>query len=239
MILQTRPRIITQKMNCLAYFPGVIEYTKAAHLQEQLRQERGAGRIGDSLLVLEHPPVLTVGKAGYKAEHLLVTPETLEREGIPICQANRGGGITYHGPGQLVCYPILDLRGLDLTVRRYLIMLEEVIISTLSQFEIRANRKPGSPGVWVKDAEISSIGINVSHGITMHGFTLNINNDLKQFSYINACGVPGKKITTLERAGGIKTAVSSMVKPVTHSFAEIFNIEVLPGHIDTLEGSYG
>lgn len=239
MTLHNRPPMTAVKTACRAYRLGNVEYLKAYRLQEHLHRARGRGQIGDSLLILEHPPVLTYGKAGYRPDHVLVTPETLEREGISICRANRGGGITYHGPGQLVCYPIFDLRGLELSVRRYLCMLEEVVINSLAYFDVQARRLPGSPGVWVNDAEISSIGINISRGITMHGFTLNVNNDLKHFSYIAACGVAGKKITTISRACGFNVPVSGLVTPVIESFARIFNIEVALGQPASLEGFYG
>ncbi|OGO20823.1 MAG: lipoyl(octanoyl) transferase [Chloroflexi bacterium RBG_16_50_9] len=210
----------------------------ACRLQEQLREDRNIGRITDFILILQHPPVLTVGKSGYKPEHILVTDKTLEHDGISLCQTNRGGGITYHGPGQLVCYPIFNLRNLGLTVRQYLYNLEEVVITSLAGFGITGQRLPSAPGVWVEDAEISSIGVHISRGITMHGFTLNVNSDLKHFSYIDACGVSGKKITTVARISGTDISMENLILPLLRSFGQIFNLDITQEQSKSLDIHY-
>ena len=203
-----------------------------------LKAQHKSEIINDIILILQHPPVLTVGKSGYQPEHILVTEEILKHEGISICHSSRGGGITYHGPGQLVCYPIFNLKRLGLTVRQYIRNLEEVIISLLARFDIQAHRSPQTPGVWVNDAEISSIGIYVSHGITMHGFTLNVNTDLRRFSYINVCGVPGKKITSMAHISGIEPAIEDFITPIIRSFDQVFNLDIQPGKSTSLVGYY-
>jgi lipoate-protein ligase B len=225
------PATLAAEDTYAAYFLGSVEYRRACNIQEQLLKARHLGEIaGDIILILQHPPVLTVGKAGHKPEHILVSEEKLKHEGIPVCCSSRGGGITYHGPGQLVCYPIFNLRRLGLTVKQYIYNLEEVVIDVLAQFDIKACRMPQAPGVWVNDAEISSIGIYVTHGITMHGFTLNVNTDLSRFSYIAVCGVPDKKITSMAHISGIEPPIEDFITPLIGSFDRVFNLDIQPGN---------
>lgn len=227
------------KTACRVYCLGIVEYPKACLLQEKLSLERAAGWIGDILLIMEHPPVLSVGKAGCKPEHLLVSDDVLEKEQITVCYTNRGGGITYHGTGQLVCYPILDLRELGITVRQYIEKLEKVLLKILESHDIEGRHVEGSPGIWVGDAEIASIGIKVSRGITMHGFTLNICNDLKPFSYIAPCGVAGKKMTSISNVRGFYIPAESVIDIIIESFSTVFGIGTTPGEPASLEAFYG
>jgi lipoyl(octanoyl) transferase len=199
---------------------------------------RHAGQINDLILILEHFPVLTIGKSGYRPDHILVTKETLDLERIAICYTKRGGGVTYHGPGQLVCYPIFNLQNKGFTVRQYIRFLEEVIINVLGGFNINAQRSPRAPGVWVEDREISSIGIYVSRGITMHGFTLNVSNKLRPFSYIAPCGVPGKKLTSVAQISGIEIPVDDFIAPLISAFCHVFNVKINQRQSGLLDGYY-
>ena len=223
---------------CSVYCLGVVEYTQACRLQEKLSREHAAGMIGDVLLIMEHRPVMSIGKGGCKPEHLLVSPDFLEKERITVCNTNRGGGITYHGQGQLVCYPILDLRELGITVRQYIEKLEEVLLRLLKDNGIQGRHLAGSPGIWVGDAEIASIGINVSHGITMHGFTVNICNDLKPFTYIAPCGVAGKKMTTISHECGFYVPAASVIEKIIESFSSVFDIITTREEPESLEAFY-
>ena len=211
---------------CDVYHLGTVEYARASQLQEQLLKARHTGQINDLILILEHFPVLTVGKSGYRPDHILVAKETLDLECIEICHTRRGGGITYHGPGQLVCYPIFNLGGKGFTVRQYIHCLEDAIINLLAYFDINASRSPSLPGVWVEGKEISSIGIYVSRGITTHGFTLNVNNELRPFSYIAPCGVPGKKFTSVAQISGIEISIEDFIAPLISAFCHVFNLEI-------------
>jgi lipoate-protein ligase B len=235
MTLETKLDYVSSKMACQVYYLGIMDYMRSCRLQEHLRDAIDDGQLIDSILVLQHPPVLSVGKSGYQPEHLLRSYEQLEREHIPICQTNRGGGITYHGPGQLVFYPIFDLRHQGISVRQYISNLEEVVIDSLSYFSIEARRFPGMPGVWAGNAEISSVGIHVSRGISIHGFTLNVNNDLKYFSYISACGVAGKKITSITEISGSRIQVESVIPTVISSFSRVFNLDIAASEIESVE----
>jgi lipoate-protein ligase B len=235
--LQAGPLILSAKDMCAAYYLGTMEYRRSCHLQEKLLKARHQGEIThDIILILQHPPVLTVGKSGLQPEHILVSDEKLKLDGISICHSSRGGGITYHGPGQLVCYPIINLKRRGLTVRQYLHNLEEVIIDLLAGSNIEAHRSPDTPGVWVKDAEISSIGIYVLHGITMHGFTLNVSTDLSRFYYISVCGVPGKKVTSVANVSATRLPVEDYFTPMVLSFGRVFDFDIQTEKSTTLSG---
>ena len=207
---------------------GTRDYKEVWDLQKELVQRRLSGEIQDVLILVEHPEVITLGKRG--------KPDDVFTSEIPVYTVERGGEATYHGPGQLVCYPIFNLRHLGLTVRQYLHRLEEVIIGLLNRFDIQACRSPHMPGVWVNDAEISSIGIHVSHGMTMHGFTLNVSTNLRCFSYINVCGVPGKKITSIACISGKKPVVEDFVTPIIRSFEQVFDLDIQPGESALISG---
>lgn len=221
---------------CEAYHLGIVEHARACQLQEDLARARRAGELPDIILTLEHYPVLAIGRSGYKPEHLLVTKDTLDREGISMCHVNRGGGITYHGPGQLVCYPIFDLKSKELTVRQYIRYLEEVIIASLAQLRIGAWRSPSASGVWVDGGEVSSIGIHVSHGITKHGFAMNIRGELGRFGYIAPCGVAGKKVTSVTQVSGIELAVEDCIPAVIQSFGRVFALDICRKQSRLLKG---
>ncbi len=212
---------------CVAHYLGVIPYEHALELQQLLAQARAEGKIPDVVLLLQHPSVFTLGRFRGE-EDIIVPPERLSQEGISIFHTNRGGGITYHGPGQLVGYPILNLkenspfRPNHTGVREYIWRLEEVIIKLLLTFNIQGHRVVKYPGVWVGEEKICSIGIHVSHYITTHGFALNVNPDLRYFEYINPCGISvdttknRKVMTSISELVGYPVEVKDIIESLLH-----------------------
>lgn len=198
---------------------GVVPYEDALSQQETLRQLRTEGKIPDAVLLLQHPHIYTVGR--FRGEEDIIAPP----ENIPVLPTSRGGSITYHGPGQLVGYPILDLRANGLSVHKYIWKLEEVIIRLLKDFGIDAQRNDTYPGgVWVGGQKICSVGINVSCQITTHGFALNVNNDLKYFRYIKPCGMRGISMTSMAELLGLPVPFDAVVHNWIHLFSEIFEL---------------
>lgn len=214
---------------CLSNYLGIIPYETAIKLQNRLKQARREGNIPNVFLLLEHEPVITIGR--FKgADEITTTAEVLAQEGIAICSTNRGGSITYHGPGQLVGYPILNLRELGLGVREYINKLEEVIIRLLANFGIWSNRANGFPGsVWVDKKKVCSIGIHVGHQITSHGFALNVNTNLHHFNYINACGIKSKIMTSISQIVGYCVKVEDVTGSLMDIFSEIFALNCIWG----------
>ncbi len=212
-----------KKMYFAGYL-GVIPYESALKLQRRLAQARGEGSIPDVVLLLQHPPVLTIGR--FRGEEDIVVPrEVLAQQGIAVCHTNRGGSITYHGPGQLVGYPILDLKELGMGVREYVAQLEEVIIRLLLGMGIRGHRVAGFPGsIWVDGEKVCSIGIHVSHYITWHGFALNVNTDLHHFEYINPCGIKEKVMTSISKLLGYPVDTEAIAGALLDSFSETFEL---------------
>ncbi len=179
-----------------AYRTGRTDYDRAYRWQKALVERRFTGEIGDVLLLLEHPPTYTCGRATQLAH--LPAPAFLEASGAQIVEIERGGSITYHGPGQLVGYPIVDLRARGRDVHRYLRDLEEVLIATLATFALRGERRDGLTGVWVRHEKVAAIGIYVSRWISSHGFALNISSDLQPFRAMRPCGLDGSQVNSLE-----------------------------------------
>ena len=176
---------------------GRKPYGETWELQKDLQDRRLRGEIPDCLLLVEHPPTYTIGRGG-GAENLLVGDSVLRKQGFEIFHTDRGGDITYHGPGQLVGYPIVDLRRRDRDLHRYLRDLEGCLIQCLAGFGVRGGRRPGLTGVWVDGSKIASIGVRVIRWVTMHGFALNVSTDLEPFRNIVPCGIQGCRMTTLE-----------------------------------------
>jgi lipoate-protein ligase B len=203
---------------------GRMPYGEAWALQRALVAARQSDRIPDAVLVVEHPPVITIGRAGRKA-NILVPRELLVERGVEIHEVERGGDVTYHGPGQLVGYPILDLRRLDEDVVRYVRLLEAALIGTLEAYGIAAARLRGYPGVWVGDAKIAAVGVAVKRRVTMHGFALNVAPDLHHFRLINPCGL-GKPVTSMARLLGRPVSVSEVRPVVARAFGEVFEMEL-------------
>lgn len=203
--------------SCIVKYLGLVPYESALVQQEELRQLRAEGLIPDTVLLLQHPHVYTVGRFRGE-EDIIALPEN-----IPVARTNRGGSITYHGPGQLVGYPILDLRANGLGVREYIWKLEEVIIRLLRGFGIEAERHIKYPGgVWTVGRKICSIGINVGRHVTTHGFALNTNNDLKYFACIRPCGMEGAMMTSMAELLGRKVPFEVVVNSWIRLFSEVF-----------------
>jgi len=213
--------ISTFKKTCIAPYLGIVPYEPALKLQQGLMQARAEGKIGDVLLLLQHPSVFTIGRFR-GGEDITVPLEVLARDGIAVFHTNRGGGITYHGPGQLVGYPIVNLRENGLDVCEYIRKLEAVIIRLLLALGIKGHRITEYPGVWVDEKKVCSIGIHVSHYITTHGFALNVTNDLRYFKYVRPCGLSGEVMTSvselLRHWVGMKTIIGQLLP----SFSETF-----------------
>jgi len=205
---------------------GRISYSDGLARQEKLVETRKRGEGNDWLLLVEHPHVVTMGRNG-KEENVLASPEILERAGIGYYETNRGGDVTYHGPGQIVGYPILDLREWKRDVHAYFAAVEQVLIDTLGKFGIRAGRiaQRGFEGVWVNGAKIAAIGIHISRWITSHGFALNFDTDLSYFKYIVPCGLT-KPVCSM-RSLGCQAERWAVQEALIASFAETFGYEVL------------
>jgi lipoyl(octanoyl) transferase len=182
-------------------FLGRIGYDEAYHLQRSLWRQRALGEIPDQLLLLEHSPVITLGRNA-RSEHLLHTSAKLESLGVQVREADRGGDVTYHGPGQLIGYPIINLQPERMDVLRYLRDLEEVLIEVCEHYGFYAGRREGQTGVWVEDRKIASIGVKISRWVTYHGFALNVSTDLSAFDLIVPCGISGVKMTSIQEVTG-------------------------------------
>ncbi len=211
-------------MLCRALKLGTIDYGEAYRLQLQLCRQRLDGEIPDTLLLLEHPPTITVGKSG-KTANILVGPDDLERQGVSLFFTDRGGDVTYHGPGQLVVYPIVDLRQRNRDVHAYVRDLEEAVIRTLSSFGICANRNPHA-GVWVGEKQIAAIGIAVKRWITMHGIAINVRPQRDHFSVINPCGMAGVPVTSIEELSGLQVAMEDVARVVVNEFSAVYGVEI-------------
>jgi len=208
---------------CLVYDLGLVDYHKGLLLQERLLDSRKSGAIPDVLLLLQHPSVFTMGRSGI-VENIIVSEETLVKEGIPVFHTNRGGDITYHGPGQLVGYPILNLRENGLTVHQYVWDLEEIVIRTLADFGIGAQRISGRRGVWVGRQKICALGLRISREVSMHGFALNVNTNLKYFTYIIPCGITGVSITSVSKLLGHEVEIEEIQENLLRHFSQVFRL---------------
>jgi len=202
---------------------GLLDYEEVWELQRRLFEERRQGSVPDTLLLTEHPPTYTFGKTGHE-KNLLVKQTILRRQGVGVFHIDRGGDVTFHGPGQLVGYPILDLRDYYRDVGRYLRDLEEVLIQTLAVFDVHAGRVEGLTGVWVEDAKVAAIGVKVTRWFTMHGFALNVNTDLTYFEKIIPCGIPDKRVTSLAVLLGKTFSIEDVQEVVMREFMHVFDI---------------
>ncbi|MBI4321994.1 MAG: lipoyl(octanoyl) transferase LipB [Chloroflexi bacterium] len=209
---------------------GRLDYLDARELQRELVAARGAGRIPDTLVLLEHPHTYTNGRAGRDA-NLLIDDKQLAAIGASYVRADRGGDITYHGPGQIVGYPILDLRRWRQDLHLYLRALEEVLIVTLADFGIAAGRLAGCTGVWVGEKKIAAIGVRVNSWITSHGFALNVDTDLSYFRHIVPCGLIGKEATSMARILGHQVGNEAVESRLLHFFGQAFCLEMGPRSI--------
>jgi lipoyl(octanoyl) transferase len=220
--------VFADHRSCLVIDLGFIDYAEAFTLQRRVVAARKASAIEDVLLLCEHPHVITMGRNGQR-EHLLASDRVLQQKNVAFHDTDRGGDITYHGPGQIVGYPILNLAAIRRDVGWYLRMLEEIMIRTSADFGITAAREPGKTGIWVADCEgksaaekLGAIGVHLSRWVTSHGFAYNVSTDLRYFDLIVPCGIAERKATSLEKilSRGVGRA-EVMLRLVTH-FAEIF-----------------
>jgi lipoyl(octanoyl) transferase len=213
---------------------GRTRYSETWELQRKLVELRTEDRIDDVLLFTEHEHVYTIGKGGDE-NHLLASEQELSTDGVEVFRIDRGGDITYHGPGQVVGYPILDLNGYFLDIHRYLRSLEEVMIQSLGQFGIRAGREEGMTGVWAGGEKIAAIGVKVSRWRTMHGFALNVNTDLTRFGRIIPCGIFHKGVTSMEKMLGREIPLQEVEDSLTASFSRVFGcapVSVSPSNLN-------
>jgi len=205
-----------------------VPYAEALALQRSLVEERRFGRIGDMLLLLEHPHVITLGvRRDGGRSHILATDEALAARGIEVFEAGRGGDVTYHGPGQLVGYPIVDLNPDRRDVHRYVRDLEEVLIRTARDYGIAAERVEGLTGVWVGREKLAAIGVRIARWVTSHGFALNVNANLDYFSLIVPCGIADRGITSLSRLLGRPVELDETAERVARHFANVFDFSSL------------
>lgn len=207
---------------------GLTGYGEAHALQRDLQDARREGHGEDVLLVTEHPPVLTLGR-GHNTPDLRVDEAEIRKRGIEIVQTERGGDITYHGPGQLVVYGVIDLRAWGVRVLDYVAGLEDTAIAVLAHWGLPAGRSPLGRGVWLGGRKIASVGINVRGGVTMHGIALNVSTDLDHFALINPCGLAGVEMTTMSAALGRTTGLDDVAESFTAEFATIFACQVTAG----------
>ena len=205
---------------------GLISYAEGLALQQQLVEERKAGRIPDQLLLLEHSPVITLGvRARHDRSHVLASPEVLEARGVELFETGRGGDVTYHGPGQLVGYPILDLRPDRCDVHRYVRDIEEALIRTSAAFGVEAGRSPGLTGVWVCNEKLAAIGVRIARWITSHGFAFNVTTALDHFDLIVPCGISDKGVTSLQKLLGRPVPIAEVADVAASAFAAVFERE--------------
>ena len=202
---------------------GRVPYDKALDLQQELVTRRRTGEVPDQLLLLEHPHVITIGSSSQR-DHILLSAEEREARGIQLFEVGRGGDVTYHGPGQLVGYPILSLGPNRRDLHRYLRDLEEVILLTLVRFGISAAREEGLTGVWATGGKLAAIGVRVSSGwITSHGFALNVDPDLSFFSSIIPCGIQDRPVVSMAEVLGRPVSLDEVVAPLIESFENVFS----------------
>lgn len=228
-----------QKQEVIFRDLGLMDYKEAWDLQESLlkenleikRREEGKGDTKSYLLFVEHPPVYTLGKSG-NIENVLIDEYQRAEKGIQFFHTNRGGDITFHGPEQIVGYPIMDLEKFYTDIGRYLRELEEVIIKTLAEYGIEAGRSAGETGVWIdadkkgNERKICAMGVRCSRWVTMHGFALNVNTDLNYFNYIIPCGIQNKKVTSIQKETGRYIPLEEVKERVRKNFAEVFKVDI-------------
>jgi lipoyl(octanoyl) transferase len=206
---------------------GRLDYSRALELQRRLVAQRKAGAIPDQLMLVEHPHTITLGRNGH-AENLLAGEDLLRRAGIAYHPTDRGGDITYHGPGQMVGYPILDLRDWKRDVGAYVRAIEQVLIDALADFGIHAGRIPKLTGVWVEGGKIAAIGVHISRWVTSHGFALNVSTDLRYFQYIVPCGL-SRPVTSMAQLG-CQASWEEVAESLTAHFGRVFEREVIPAN---------
>src|SRR5882757_1061745 len=228
--------------SCLIVDLGLIGFADAFVLQKRLVAARKAEAIGDVLLLCEHPHVITLGRSGSR-EHLLASERVLQQKGVEFHATNRGGDITYHGPGQVVGYPVLNLSAIRRDVVWYVRMLEEVMIRTCADFDVTAKRESGKTGVWINQEanrepeKIGAIGVHISRWVTSHGFAFNVATDLRFFDLIVPCGIAGRAATSLEKVLGRPLGRKEALPLLTKHLGAVFGLEMkAASRVELLEG---
>ena len=218
--------------DCLAVELGSLDYPAALMLQRDLHRRMASGELPALLLLLQHPHVYTLGRRGSETD-ILAPDEALRELNADVYHTDRGGEATYHGPGQLVGYPILDLRAAGLGPLAYVRALEEIIVSTLAELGIPATAEGKPTGVWVGDAKIAAIGVRVSRGVTMHGFALNVNPDLSYFNHIVPCGMPDASVTSIAEQG-LGLEIPGVIDILTTHFANVLDYSLIHTTIEAI-----
>ena len=203
---------------------GLVPYGEALDLQKELVEERRAGRVPDLLMLLQHPPVITLGVRRDSRAHITASEGQLAMHGVEVHEAGRGGDVTYHGPGQIVGYPILDLRPDRCDVHRYVRDLEQVMIRVCADYGISAHRVDGFSGAWVGTEKIGAIGVRISRWITSHGFAFNVNTRLEDFQLIVPCGIADRGVTSLGKLLGEELSIEEVEDRFIRRFAEVFDM---------------
>lgn len=211
---------------------GRAPYGEVHELQKALVEARARGEIGDTILVVEHARVVTLGR-GTKPGHVLLTPEMLATMGFEVHETGRGGDVTYHGPGQLVIYPIIDLKPDRCDVRKYVKDLEETMLRTCADYGVTATRDPDHIGVWVGQNKIGAIGVRISRWVTMHGLALNVSTDLRDFDVIVPCGIAGRGVTSLERELARSVALADVAERALLHLASLYDADLRSASISS------
>jgi lipoyl(octanoyl) transferase len=212
---------------CAIHRLHIVTYENGMKLQQKLVDLRQRDEIDDQLLLLEHPPVITLGRGG-KLDNLLASSDSLQSHGVRFFETTRGGDITYHGPGQIVGYPILHLGEGNRDVRKYVTSLEEVLIRTVGEYGITAERIEGRRGIWVGNDKIAAIGVRIARWVTSHGWALNVSTNLDHFRLITPCGLQGTGVTSIERETGRRVPIEEAREVLAAKFAEVFQRELVP-----------
>jgi lipoyl(octanoyl) transferase len=208
---------------------GLVPYEQGVALQADLVERRRRGAVADTLLLLEHPHVITLGVRTHRDRaHVIATTEHLAARGVTVQESGRGGDVTYHGPGQLVGYPIIELPPERRDLHRYVRDLEESLIGAIRRFGIEAGRVSGRTGVWVGDEKIAAIGVRISRWVTSHGFALNVTTDLGYFDLIIPCGISDRGVTSMERLLGVAPGLENVQDAVVDAFSDVFGFQAHP-----------
>jgi lipoyl(octanoyl) transferase len=207
----------------------LIEYARCLDIQKRIVRRKILEGGPDVLLILEHPPTVTLGVRG-KASDLLISTKALAERGVALHRTDRGGEATFHGPGQMVCYPIVDLKALGLSARKYVQGLEETIINTLAGFDVKGFSQPKKVGVWTSPSDkIASIGVRIQRRITSHGFSLNVDLQMNPCELIVSCGMPDARMVSLNQLAPRPVTIESVRKAVARAFADVFGVNLEPG----------
>ncbi len=210
---------------CCAYHLGTVDYGDSYRLQKRLQQARSEDLIGDTILLLDHPPVITLGRRGDKG-NVLVPEAFLREQGIEVCHTDRGGDVTFHNPGQIVAYFIVDVDSLGKSIHQYVRSLEEIVIQALADFHIEGERDEKHPGVWVGDKKVCALGLQVSRGVSAHGFALNVNNDLAIASYIHPCGLSDRGVTSLRELLSLEVGTDTVIAALLRKTERILGVKI-------------